>query len=471
MQVRNAVRVKSPGLWLRKTPLRRRTALFGAFTGALTALLLAALTYSLTRSYMLEQREEVAANQVFANAQIFRGGIIQSRANVSTLVSQVRTETDGYAVVHLGAENAFYAQAPLRFNQQDLPRDFRERVLKGDSGSQRFTFDDQPYVVYGISIDGADAHYFEALPQQELETTLQNIATTLAIGVVATAALAGLFAAWSTRRSLAPLRRMVEAAESLASGDMGKRLPEETDPDLESLVRSFNEMAEAVQDRLMREQRFTSDVSHELRSPITALRAAVDVLESRRDELPERSRQALDVVIGQIRRFDQMVLDLLELSRLDAGAGEMRIEDVHPVDTVRRIASRYGFGSVPVTHHCENEIVATDPQRLERIVSNLLINARDHAGGPNEIQVSLTHSGYRISVSDSGPGVTASERERIFERFARGSASRSRVGTGLGLALVAEHARALGGRAWVEARDEGGAIFIVEFPTKVTETS
>ena len=439
--------------------------MFGAVTGALTALLLALLTYSLTRTFMLEQREENASSQVYANAQVFRSGLSQSRTRVASLVAQARTQSDGFAVVHLGTEDAYYAQVPLRFNQQDLPPELVREVLAGHSGSQRSTFDGDPYIVYGISIAGLDAAYFEALPQDDLDNTLRNIATTLAAGVVGTAILAGLFAAWSTKRSLAPLRRMVDAAESLASGDMSRRLPDEDDPDLESLVKSFNEMADAVQDRLQREQRFTSDVSHELRSPITALRASVDVLESRRDDLPERSQRALDVVIGQIRRFDQMVLDLLELSRIDAGAGDTRIEDVHLGDTVARIASRYGFTNIAIESKVGDMIVATDPQRLERILSNLLINARDHADGATRITIDSHEHQYTIGVWDQGPGVAPGESERIFERFARGSASRHRIGTGLGLALVKEHAQALGGSAWVEPASVSGSVFFVSLPS------
>ena len=95
-------------------------------------------------------------------------------------------------------------------------------------------------------------------------------------------------------------------------------------------------MADAVQERIEREQRFASDVSHELRSPITALTAAVEVLDARRDDLPDRSQQALDVVVSQVRRFDAMVIDLLELSRLDAGATDLNPEDVDLVDLCDR---------------------------------------------------------------------------------------------------------------------------------------
>jgi signal transduction histidine kinase len=206
-------------------------------------------------------------------------------------------------------------------------------------------------------------------------------------------------------------------------------------------------------------------VSHELRSPITALAAAVEVLDSRRGELPDRSQQALDVVVSQVRRFDHMVMDLLELSRIDAGSTELHREDVNLSDLVPRIAQRYGFSTVPVD--CDNGVPSTirlDKLRFERVLANLLENAREHAGGPIRIGLEMqTRSTLILSIDDAGPGVARGERQRIFERFARGSAARHRVGTGLGLALVTEHAHAHGGDAWVEDRPGGGARFKVSF--------
>ena len=106
--------------------------------------------------------------------------------------------------------------------------------------------------------------------------------------------------------------------------------------------------------------------------------------------------------------------------------------------------------------------------RFERILGNLLDNAANHAGGPIRIAIepSTVKKSVQLVVEDNGPGVAASERTRIFERFARGPAARNRIGTGLGLALVAEHAAALGGEAWVEDRPGGGARFAVRLPTE-----
>ena len=233
-------------------------------------------------------------------------------------------------------------------------------------------------------------------------------------------------------------------------------------------------MADAVQARIEREARFASDVSHELRSPITALAAAAEVIDGRRGELPDRTQQALDVVVGQVRRFDAMVIDLLELSRIDAGATDLHTEEVDLEALCRRIAARNGFAELPIdvtrapapTAPPSPRVI--DKMRFERIVANLLENAAHHGGGPVRISIEPTDGPFLlVAVEDAGPGVARGERARIFERFARGSAARHRVGTGLGLALVAEHATAQGGEAWVEDRPGGGARFVVRVPKAV----
>jgi signal transduction histidine kinase len=256
------------------------------------------------------------------------------------------------------------------------------------------------------------------------------------------------------------------AAATIAGGSLTARLGPVNDPDLQQLVTSFNGMADAVQERIEREERFASDVSHELRSPITSLSAAVEVLSARSDELSDRNRQALEIIAVQVRRFDRTVLDLLELSRLDAHAGQDNREHLRLGPLVERIATRHGYADVLVVSDLgDDDMVHVDRRRIERILINLLDNARDHGGGASEILLSSDHDGrVLLIVDDNGPGVGVSERLRIFERFARGTASRNSVGSGLGLAIVAEHARALGGRAFVDSSPSGGARFVVVIP-------
>jgi signal transduction histidine kinase len=350
-----------------------------------------------------------------------------------------------------------------------LPQDLVSKTLQGGTGRQRFTFDSAPYEAIGVSIPSIHAQYFEAFPLGDVATTLGTIQTTLLIGVILITVAAAFLGSTTSRNVLRPLLRVTGAANDIATGGLDTRLEIEKDPDLERLVTSFNEMADAVQQRIEREQRFASDVSHELRSPVTALGAAVEVLISKRDEFSDRNKEAIDILASQVKRFDRTVVDLLELSRLDAGASENNLDTVHLVDLIKRIMSRHGFDQVEFTQSLPlvkdstdiDDAVLIDRRRIERILLNLLENARDHGGGATRVSLDNKLEYFVLSVYDGGQGIAISERSRIFERFARGTAARLSTGSGLGLAIVQEHARALGGTAHVEDSPTGGAKFVV----------
>jgi signal transduction histidine kinase len=225
-------------------------------------------------------------------------------------------------------------------------------------------------------------------------------------------------------------------------------------------------MASSLQERIDREARFASDVSHELRTPLAALAAAADVLDRRRDEIPERTRQALDILLSQLRRFDRLTLDLLEISRAQGDAGDLDLQDVAPAPFARRTIAALGFGAVPVTvvDGWDERTIRTDPRVLGAILRNLLQNAAVHAGGAVQVRLDGGDGRCAIAVEDAGAGVPAPDRNRIFERFARGHDASRRPGSGLGLALVAEYVRVLDGRVWVEDRDGGGSRFVVDLP-------
>jgi signal transduction histidine kinase len=263
-----------------------------------------------------------------------------------------------------------------------------------------------------------------------------------------------------------------QAAEAIAGGRLDTRLEAKDDPDLGVLAASFNEMAQALQDRIERDARFASDVSHELRSPLMTLAASVDVLEARRDELGERSQAALDLLGVEVDRFRQLVEDLLEISRYDAGAVRLELDDIRLAEFVMQAVRVSANGdSVPVDLDSElaGVVVQADKRRLGRVVANLLDNARKYGEGATSVVLQRVEDGVQIAVEDEGPGVAEEERDVIFERFARGGGSGRRgsgEGVGLGLALVAEHVRLHGGKVWVEDRADGrpGARFVVELP-------
>jgi signal transduction histidine kinase len=212
-------------------------------------------------------------------------------------------------------------------------------------------------------------------------------------------------------------------------------------------------------------------VSHELRSPLTTLSTSLDVIRSRRDELPPRSQAALDLLDADVRRFRRMVEDLLEISRFDAGVAELEVEAVDLRELVRHtIAAQPEGEHVPVTVDGSGgePVVLGDKRRLERVVANLVENAAAYGGGATGVAVERHDGKVRVVVEDAGGGVPPLERTKVFERFFRGSASGRRGtggGSGLGLALVAEHVHLHGGDVWVEDGPGGvGARFVVELP-------
>jgi len=274
---------------------------------------------------------------------------------------------------------------------------------------------------------------------------------------------------WSSRRVLRPLRRVSQAASELSAGGLDTRLPAESDADLARLVVAFNSMADVVQRRIEQEARFAADVSHELRTPLAAVRNSAEVLERRRDELSDRAKQALDLLLRKVDRFDRVTQDLLELSRMDAGADRNSSDEVVLDDLLTRIARQRGADQLHID--CDASIVGRpvllDRRRLERIVGNLLDNAKVHAGGAITMAAAGVDQHLIITVEDAGPGVPASERLVIFDRFHRGGGASERPGSGLGLALVAEHAARMGGSVSVEDRRGGGARFVLRLPWRV----
>ena len=282
---------------------------------------------------------------------------------------------------------------------------------------------------------------------------------------------------WASGRALRPLAQVSRAAETVAGGSLDTRLLAEGDPELSALASSFNRMTDALQERIDHEVRFTADVSHELRSPLTTLATSLGVLESHRDELPPRSRHALDLLSTELHRFQRMVDDLLEISRVDTGRRSCPSTRSRWASSPARPPRPGGAGDVPVDVDpaVSGLRLWVDKRRIERVVTNLVDNAEQYAGGVTRLAVEPgTGHGVRFVVADRGPGVAPGERDRIFERFYRGQAAGQRGatnGTGLGLSLVAEHVRLHGGRVWAESGADGENRFVDRAPDRATTTA
>jgi signal transduction histidine kinase len=186
-------------------------------------------------------------------------------------------------------------------------------------------------VAVGIPLPDSDASYFEVNQLDDIQTAVRTLSLTLIVVTALATLLAMALGFWASRYALSPLRRIGEAAESVALGQLDTRIDYEdyaNDIDLAPLVANFNEMVSALSERIDRDARFASDVSHELRSPLTTLNASIGVLMNNRENLPERSQQALDLLDLDMQRFTQLVEDLLEISRFDAGAVRLELDDV-----------------------------------------------------------------------------------------------------------------------------------------------
>ena len=438
---------------------------------------LAAVAYSFTRSSLLNQRERTSTEQAYRNARVAQREISTSNTSTNGIIDRLTQVGVGKAAIYV---DGAWGSPSAKFTPDVIPQSMQSRVIVDRvPATMIVSFDGIPTLVVGIPLESSDAAYFEFTDLADANTTLRNVGLSLLFGGLITTlagAMAGMIAA---RRVIRPLGDAAQAAKAIAGGRLDTRLENTDDHDLQLLSTAFNDMAEALQNRVERDARFASDVSHELRSPLMTLAASVEVMQARRDDLPDRAQAALDLLVADVARFQGLVEDLLEISRFDAGAIRLHLEDLLVAEFMRQAVavSSLPLTKLTVSDRAEGLIMHGDRRRLARVVANLIDNARVHGGGAPEINVTeaegegepLAH--VWIAVEDHGPGVPPEERALVFERFARGAVAGRRSssdGAGLGLALVDEHVRMHGGRVWVEDRSDGepGARFVLELPAE-----
>ena len=476
--------------WWRHTALRLRAALAFGLTALVLSVVLAGTTYALLRSSLLDERATAAERQAYTNARLLRSRVEPLPPNMSQLLAGLQVGPDGGALLEIDGQ---WFSSSVSLTPSELPEQIGDVVEGGDAATQRFRLGDEPVLGVGVPINAVGASYFEVTSLAGVESSLDRLGRTLATAaLIATVVGAALGAALSSI-VLQPLRRFAAVATRIAGGETTTRLDAAGDPDLEPLAGSFNEMLDELDERIERERRFASDVSHEIRGPVAALASAVSIVDRRRDQLPAEVVPVVDALDEQVTAFNQLVLDLLEISRFDARTAALETSSTDIAELCRDLVDgRREQITVRSTH--DGPVRAeVDRRRLEQVLTNLLDNAEHYAGGATDIVVGLgsldgdgsagdsagaagssaptlgggTAAAAFIRVEDRGPGVSDAERDEIFSRFRRGSAADSPGaprGTGLGLALSAQHITLHGGRLWVEDRDGGGACFVIELP-------
>jgi signal transduction histidine kinase len=429
---------------------------------------LAVTTYFVARSYLLDQREQSAERQGFANARLARSALRSSGVDVASLVTTIRGESGSEIVVRSG--DAWYSSS-VAVGRDDIPVELRTVTADGHAGRELIrTRKGGLQLVVGTPIAAVDADYFEVFSLNEFERTLSLLRNTLLVGAILTSVSAALAGRYAAGRVVGPLGPIATAAARIAEGDLETRLPPHHDRDLAPLTEGFNTMAASLQERIEREARFASDVSHELRSPLAALRAATEVMDRRRRHLPDSVSPALDVLTSRVRSFEELVLDLLEISRFDAHAVMPTFEELNLETFVRQVLAVNGASEATIViDEDAPETFTADRRRLAQAFGNIIQNGAKYAGGVTRVTVDGNDDQIEFLIDDAGAGIDPSERLSIFQRFARGEAGRragTASGTGLGLALATAQVELHRGRLKVDDAPTGGARFVLTLPRR-----
>jgi two-component system sensor histidine kinase MtrB len=370
----------------------------------------------------------------------------------------------------LGQTGTRTFSSSLSLGPSQIPTALKGLVRAGRLAYEREEIGGIRYLIVGGRVGRADTDLYYFFSEERLWDELGQLRTILLSVLGGLVLLGGLVGAFLARGLLRPVARASVAAHSLAEGLLDTRLPVESRDEFGAWAASFNEMADALEakiralsDAQARERRFTSDVSHELRTPLTALVAEASLLGEQLDRMPDEARRPAELLVNDVARLRDLVEDLMEISRLDAGEARVRKEPVDVGSLVTTaVHSRRWDDRVEIER--EEVVVSTDPRRLERIVANLVGNALEHAGRDVSVRVGKDGVAAFVEVTDQGPGIPPDRLPHVFERFYKADTSRAGPGSGLGLAIALENARLLGGDLDVWSEVGRGTRFTLRLP-------
>ncbi|MFJ8952095.1 ATP-binding protein [Streptomyces sp. NPDC102381] len=484
---------------LRFTSLRLRLVVVFALVALTAAVSASGIAYWLNREAVLTRTQDSALsdfkqemqNRAAALPKQPTQGELQHAANLMAGSSQhfsvmlMAKDEDGRRVVGNSDLDAFTVA--------DVPKSLRDAVTKKqpiDGGKkhayhlywQRITQDDTPYLVGGATVDDGPTGYMLKSLEPEAKD-MGSLAWSLGIATALALVGSALLAQAAATTVLKPVHRLGVAARRLGEGKLDTRLRVSGTDELAELSRTFNKTAEnlekKVADMSSRDEssrRFVADMSHELRTPLTAITAVTEVLEEELDaetgSVDPMIEPAVRLVVSETRRLNDLVENLMEVTRFDAGSAKLVLDDVELADQITAcIDARAWLDAVELD--AERGISARlDPRRLDVILANLIGNALKHGGSPVRVSVRVESHGRHgegsevvISVRDHGPGIPEDVLPHVFDRFFKASASRPRSeGSGLGLSIAMENARIHGGRISAANSPEGGAVFTLHLP-------
>ncbi len=413
-----------------------------------------------------------------------------------TVQSNIRATTTSPGGLGVAIYRAPGQQTPVTMTSSQS-RGFPEEVIsqelqdavEGDRAADRVWWqsvaleDGRPALAVGSLLAVPNAGFYELYLVYDLgdaQEALSFVQQTLVLGSLALILLIGAVTYIVVRLVVGPVRVAAEVSEKLAAGQLEQRIPEKGEDVIATLARSFNGMADSLQEQITKlgelsrvQQRFVADVSHELRTPLTTIRLAGDVLYDQRETFPPATARTAELLHTQVQRFEILLADLLEVSRYDAGAVELEVEPTNlvrlvedAVDSMRLVARERGsdLRVVAAGGYFEAEL---DARRIRRILRNLLGNAIEHGEGkPIVVMVDSNEDAVALTVRDHGIGIATDDLTRVFDRFWRADPSRQRTigGTGLGLAIALEDASLHKGYLDVWSEPGNGTCFRLTLP-------
>lgn len=425
--------------------------------------------------------QQIDATSATSTAQV---RINSARASLTQRTSQSDIAAVYEPVLVVAGQEGSVISAPEGYR---IPEKLR-RFVSEDQVSYQFAnvsrADGSTYnaLVIGTPTDTdiPDLQVYLVISMESDESTLALLRGLLsAASVVVVVLLVGI--AWlATQQVTAPVRSASRIAQRLAAGHLRERMAVDGEDEMARLAISFNDMAEKLSSQIQQleeygdlQRQFTSDVSHELRTPLTTVRMAADLIASDPDSLEPHTRRASELMIRELDRFEELLTDLLEISRHDAGVADLSEArmDVRSCITAawEQTAHLATALDVEVRFHTPDEpvLITGDPRRIERVLRNLFANAIDHSeGSPIDVVLAANEEAVAITVTDHGVGLKPGQEELVFNRFWRADASRRRHsgGTGLGLAIAREDVALHGGRLDAAGTIGVGSQFRVVLP-------
>ena len=456
--------------------IRTRLALALVFLVAITVTAIGVGTYAFVEARLRDGLVAEADRQAQFNLSVLLperlpDGVTRENYGPSGLPDAFRLRGDVATIVDYRDGQPPDTTLSLSGVLDELPQALKDLVTAGRLGYAWQVVSGEPTLVVGGRSAGGGPDFYFVFPAETIEDALAQLRLGLIVAAVIAIVLALATAGIVARGILRPVSSGSVAAARIAAGDLSARLPATGADEFARFAAEFNRMADSLASTVAslersesQNRRFVADVSHELRTPLTALVAEASIIEAGLDQLPPDARRAAELLVADVRRLRVLVDDLMELSRFDAQAEKADLEPLDLGEAIRSIVAGR-LPSADLLLPDETVIVDADIRRLDRIVGNLLDNARHHAPD-SPVEVSLEREGptARVRVADRGPGVSADAVAHLFDRFYKADASRHGGSSGLGLAIAAEHAALLGGGLAAANRPEGGLAVTLTLP-------